>query len=847
MSCVVHRNRAIRALSWLAIVAAAVAVHAQSLDARFLEGLRQRRLFELAEAWCTDRLNRAGRGQPIQAELTVELVRTLALHAASAPLDQRQALWRKSRETAAAFLRQTPPHPRAALVRFQDALTLLAQGEISRQELEAGILRSDQIEPARQALRQATSIFEALDKELQAEIPLRRRGPRPGELSADELAQLDEQVQHQMARASKTRGMLFDRGSDDRLSLLLAAISILERLSSQVPEQEALQAAIQLDLAECRRLLGRYDEATSAAAAVDREGAAVDMRLAARAELLRIAIAQRDFAHAQRLMDGAGASAKQASAELGLASLEALLAFSRAVGEGQRISQTEFGRPQEMAKIYQQQAAEQAELLEKTHGPYWGRRASQLLLAALPRNAMGSAALLARAADGLYLKGDLDQSIAAYDDAAAQAKANGDFQTAFEQAYKAALAEQKRGATRAAANRLRVLANTYPTHPQASQAHLLAVWSAGQEAAHDSAAASTYEELLREHLMSWPAAESANQASVWLGKLKEASADWPAAIEAYTAVSKASSHYTAAISALAHAWQEELKALAAAGRPTTEAAGQAIRFFHRAILGAENRWPERWTDADRTAALTAADLVVIYQPGSSSDAENLIRRAIAGSFDASPQWQAAAQAQLVVAVAAQGSRQNDALAELRSIGATSADRMLAVLERLSQVAARSGERGRQPIAALQLEAAALAEKSPQPLSPDQRLTLERIQAEALAGGGRIDEALKRYERLAQANADNGAVQTGYARLLLSSTDALQLKKALDQWRLVASRTPPRTPQWFEAKFSVALAQLKSGDRAGAATLLRFLLETPPGMQGSEWEAAYQDLLKKCGP
>src|SRR5205085_3079371 len=153
---------------------------------------------------------------------------------------------------------------------------------------------------------------------------------------------------------------------------------------------------------------------------------------------------------------------------------------------------------------------------------------------------------------------------------------------------------------------------------------------------------------------------------------------WPAAIEAYAGVSRASSHYAAAIGALARVWREELASLDAAGRPTKDAAGEAIRFFQRALLGNENRWPERWTDADRTAALAAAELIIAYQPSSASDAEHLLRRAIAGSFDGRSDWQTAAQAQLVVALAAQGGRQNDALMELRAIAAASSAQMLAV-------------------------------------------------------------------------------------------------------------------------------------------------------------------------
>src|SRR5207237_7434950 len=99
--------------------------------------------------------------------------------------------------------------------------------------------------------------------------------------------------------------------------------------------------------------------------------------------------------------------------------------------------------------------------------------------------------------------------------------------------------------------------NAMPTHPQAAQAHLLAVWISGQEAAKERLAAGLYQQLLREHLTSWPTVDSADQARLWLGKLYEGKADWPAAIEAYAGVSRASSHYAAAIGALARVWREE--------------------------------------------------------------------------------------------------------------------------------------------------------------------------------------------------------------------------------------------------------------------------------------------------
>src|SRR5262245_33511044 len=145
------------------------------------------------------------------------------------------------------------PRERAAfLMRFAAAVEVVAQGERGRRELEVGALTADQADAIRQVLRQAGTQLESIDKEIRSELPLRRRaGASSGGLSADELSRLSEQVQYQLARVSTHRALLFPPGSDDRLSLLLATKSILEKTASQVPSGEPLKDSIQLDLAEC--------------------------------------------------------------------------------------------------------------------------------------------------------------------------------------------------------------------------------------------------------------------------------------------------------------------------------------------------------------------------------------------------------------------------------------------------------------------------------------------------------------------------------------------------------------------------------------------------------------------
>jgi hypothetical protein len=62
-------------------------------DERFLEGLRQRRLFELAEKYCTERLSATQLPPVAQGDLAVELIRTNATHdAVVAPFAEKMVL-----------------------------------------------------------------------------------------------------------------------------------------------------------------------------------------------------------------------------------------------------------------------------------------------------------------------------------------------------------------------------------------------------------------------------------------------------------------------------------------------------------------------------------------------------------------------------------------------------------------------------------------------------------------------------------------------------------------------------------------------------------------------------------
>ena len=65
-------------------------------DSSLLEGLRQRRLFELAETHCQNRLARSDLSDVHRARLVIELIRTCAEHTLHAFPDQRRLIWQQA-------------------------------------------------------------------------------------------------------------------------------------------------------------------------------------------------------------------------------------------------------------------------------------------------------------------------------------------------------------------------------------------------------------------------------------------------------------------------------------------------------------------------------------------------------------------------------------------------------------------------------------------------------------------------------------------------------------------------------------------------------------------------------
>ena len=600
----------------------------RSRDERFLTGLRERRLFTIAEAYCRERLQQAASGSEEQATLATEQVRILASHAANAPREQRSALYRAALEAGESFLQNEPNHPRRVLVQFQLALSLLAEGEQARREAELNDAAGESLAAARERIRASARACEQLDPvlaALQSPAPLttKRDDPR---LTQRELLGLRDQLQLLQSRCFQSQALCYPQGSPDRIAALERALQPLAELERRIAATDPLLAELRLEQAGLQRLLGDFQLADQTLNRLDPALLTVEQQGRLLAERLRLLIAGRQFRAAIQLAATESTQSRN-SAEWDFAQLELYVAGWQAAN--QRVSsaasdttprnpnaatpQTSATTPEQpspqpsadpanrpdntspqpptspagsadmergpSAADWERQAIAMARYVEQQHGPYWGRRADLLLVGVGRSGGSGNREILERTARDLYVKGQWQDAIVAFEQASKSAEQAGDSAAAFTLSYQAALIEQQRGDSSTAAARFRQVGHSWPQLPLAKNAHLQAILLTADRARSEPSALADYEQLLEEHLASWDGGETGDQVRLWQGRLCASRQQWEAAIETLIRVSPDSPLFPSLIPLLSSCWLKRIEELRRSGADLKPELDEALAFF----------------------------------------------------------------------------------------------------------------------------------------------------------------------------------------------------------------------------------------------------------------------------
>lgn len=844
------------------------------LEVRYVAGLRERQLFELAEAYCEHRYQLLPVGKAgARGAMAVEWIRTLTAHALSRPAAERAAFAQRAHDVARRYVAEHREHSQSLLVRAQDALADFALGELARQEAEvrgqvpvdpsSAVGKGDVESPTSDAggessvlkvSRQAVRALEQLDQELTQLLPQRFRRPATAadEWTAEELAGLQHQLRLQAARALRNVALCYGAASDDRLATLNRALQLLEKSQKQIATDDPLAAQLQLEHAAALRLLGKSELAIQALDQLP--GTSQPAKLAGdlAAERVRCWLSQGQREPVERYWASLPRDLERQSPELALARLEYLIAQWRQAVETKRAAE---------ATNWQRAAGEQLRTIEREQDAYWRHRGELLLIAAGAQGGPVSAEIISRTADRLYREGRWEEAVREYDRAAESSKD----QSVFSLRYRAALVLQEQKQYRQAAERLSRLGLEYPQQVEAPEAHLQAAWNWAQQlrSATDEereAVSSFYIDSLHRQIKTWPDHESASQARAWLGVYFEQRDDFKQAIAAYSDIASQSPLYETALRGIAR-MQQRRWSDARRLNQTIDAAEvkAAADFFLQAARDAADESRETPIEVRSFAATTAA-LYQLQLPAIDYPlVEQLVRPLLAETMLKANESQATAQSLLIVALAGQPSRVEEARTQLRTTleearraeasgqGELPGEAVFMLLGQLERVARSAPSAQRVALARLRLEL--LEPAAIESLTTDARMlaSLRRMRAEALATAGERAESIVTLQQLLAASPADGDTREQLAELWLASGAAADWQRALGEYRKLAAGSKPRTPRWYRAKLGVAAAQIKAGDKAGARQLIEFLRVTPPGLRDTPYEQAFEKLWRESGP
>ncbi len=805
----------------------------QSTDARYLDGLRQRQLYRLAEVYCEQRLTEPRLDAVTAAEMVVQLSQTLQQHARQAPLDAAGPIWSRAVQVVDDFVIKNPGSPWLTVVQIQGSLVHVSRGEMLRQIAELSGNNPKRTQEALEKLRIGIHLLRQYDSAIEEALRRSARPNVPGP-SRVQLLNVQRNLRYQLARAYRNQAQCYAAASPDRDNALRQAIELFGPVARLDLDDEVVWDS-GLEEVRCYRLMANKNLALRRLEQLEAQQPPPAIALEARGERIRLLIDDGETAAALALADENPTRDGLSSAKLDYARLEAVLAA------WEEVQATDKAKAQQLEGKIQSLIRH----IQETHEPYWSLLADTLLARTrMTAGLSGDVALLARAADGYLRGGQVEKAIELYEQAAAKSREKGQNDQAFDMGYMAASIEHEQKHYAKAKARFRALATTFRENPLACEAHLLAIFNAGQEAQQKQPPAlDEYVQVAEEHIQIWPRSPTANHARWYVGRVRESQRKWDEAVAVYKQISPDHERFAPAIEAISHCFEAQLTEREAVGESTTSVGRSAAQLFEGLFLNAQGGLPERWSPTERQAALAAARMRMNYCDRDYRRASQILAAALQRGPEPDPQWKEHALAASVAALAGED-RMDQAGQAIAAIQSRDGRLWLTMMEDLARTSRALPERALPAVGKLQLQAAKNISHLRAEFDAPSQKRYDLLSAQATAMSGDTAKAIQLFDKLAQDHARDAGIQEALGRLLVDSNDKQMLNAALNLWRDVAKKSREATPLWFRARYYTALAHHKLGNRDQSTNIVRTVAALHPELGGPELKAKFQELLKK---
>lgn len=811
----------------------------------YFDGLRERRLFSLAETVCLRKLQNRALEPEIRARYAVELSRTFSEHARFiADFEEQTDLLDQARDAVLSTLQRGSANPQQLLLEAQALFVAAREVELLRWRFEL-----QPFDPAPRDRAVAVSLrlieqFESFDEKIASESRKPNRQVPPGGLTTYQLRGLQRAVRGRFAALLLDRARLFERRSPDRAEALVKADAAFRRLAGGAIVDD-LAWNSRLGLVETLRLRG--DSATARKllqGMLNDEPTAdtLDEIIAQQAEIL---IADKQTTDAADLLRQHQLERRGLNGRLSYLNAAVLLELWKIARDAKET---------ELADELLQEAGESIARAQVEADGYWAARSLQLLASAQNSQDFGAAAgALVQRAQSLFGAGKASEAAKVFALAFEAAKQEGRTDAAVEISYTAASVLFKLDRVSEAETFFRQTESLQPDGPRAASANLMQAICKGrvyqQQPTQEHREA--YAAALTQHRTGFVAASTFGDATWMLASLEERRGQSVEALKLFAQIPNGHTHTAASRVAVARCSETILDRLKRADRPRVEWETALLRqldVFTQPVLAAANAL----SDPQAELLLRTARICLNKESPDYATAAQLLQHIQKYALpaetvsDDEPESEDArvsdatlrdAAGLRIVAMVGRGDL-DAARRELEQIAAQGVDSLCNVLDGLTAAAQRLDKDSQWSIGQLQLRTVELAKIDQPKLSTKQRLRYLKSLASAYELAGLPARAAAILEGFIKDSPDDNQLRVRLAQLLLSSDQPADIRKARDHFRKLEATHRGGSADWLKTRLQIIRATIALQETAEARKLLRVTRLLHRDLGGAEIKREY---------
>lgn len=721
------------------------------------------------------------------------------------------------------FIRGNAENPNIALIEAQKGFTTLNFGELLRMEIEAGVLRESSTKVAFQILRSADRVLEEVDKKLAEQIPDQPKKPKDPTLSQRQLISLQNQVRYQRIKSKINRGLLYGQSDpDNRVAVLSTCKAELRKLLPLIDNVDDAWWSARLDYLMCYRITSDFRNAYILFGSFPVKEAPPEIRLAFKAEMVRLALDSNQMKKAEDLIATGRVIEGKQLADFDFAILEFFL------------KKKELANDQEKREV-QETLVKIVKAIERRHGTYWGRRANMALLSSAKMFGASGSTTRIRLAQDHYRKKEYALSIAEFEKAAAAARQELNRRLELELRFQAVTIHKSLKQYAEVVRKSRTIASEFKDTNRAAVVHLVGIVSAAEwiRTSQESDRANLMEQylsMLDYHMDQWPDHVSIGKVGNFRGEYRMAQSEFVnAALDLQKSV-LAIIHDQGALDLDAFEKSAGLlgKVFGEIRRSSTDS--RQIREFVNEFQGTDffekveektsslestlNCWARYALDIESASQEKIFARLVKETEPVGDTLSNLLRLGIATSkVDSIPEWQ-------------------------QKIQKVSAQQLVVLLSGLE----RDWNRGRSP---QQKSIARIVGQLP--LTAEAKKTHWKLLANCFVLLNQRDEALSILNAANSRQPQLLEPRLMQARTLSQADNKDWVEQGLTAWRDVLNGIKPKSNEWFEAKYEIARSHQKLGAPEKALKMLQLTKAIPPGWSEStkarELDALFKELSR----